>query len=200
MTRLLPLAELLLAAGADPHDGVTLPLAAGLADLPVLELLLRHGADVDQPWATDGSASLYSILGWADTPDGVAWLLEHGADANSAFEENGETPLHMAARRWGPAMAELLAEHGADLMWPRADGRPPYAVAALSGNESVVDWLRERAASADLSGVDRLMAACGRGEREAAKVMLRETPELRDEIGSEHYAALYQAAERGDAS
>src|SRR4029077_3102025 len=35
-TRLLPLAHVLLEAGANPNDGVTLPLAAGGSDLPAL--------------------------------------------------------------------------------------------------------------------------------------------------------------------
>ncbi len=109
-TRLLSLAELLLEAGADPNDGVTLPLATGAGDLPTLELLLAHGADVNQPWATDGSSSLYSSLCWSDTPDGERWLLEHGANADAVFAENRETPLHVVARRWDVALAELLVD------------------------------------------------------------------------------------------
>src|ERR671935_539356 len=86
----LPLVTALLDAGADPNDGVTLPLAASAGDIPVLEALLAHGANVDQPWATDGATALYAILNWSRTPVGIVWLLEHGADPNSVFAENGE--------------------------------------------------------------------------------------------------------------
>jgi ankyrin repeat protein len=198
VTRLLPLAELLLEAGADPDDGVTLPLAAGGGDVPVLELLVAHGADVDHSWATDGASPLYSILTWADTPVGVRWLLEHGADPDAVFAGNGETPLHVAARRWGADVARLLVDRGADVARRRADGRTPYAVAELNGNRAVADWLLEQGASGDLSEVDRLVAACSRGDRASADAMLTARPGLRREIGPEHHGALLRAAERGD--
>src|SRR5439155_19592581 len=107
----------LLDPRADPNDGVTLAPAASAGDIPVLEALLAHGANVDQRWATDGSTALYAILNWSRTPDGVLWLLAHGggaggaggaagADPNAMFSENGETPLHVAAPAWDvPLMA-----------------------------------------------------------------------------------------------
>ncbi|MGH9162031.1 MAG: ankyrin repeat domain-containing protein, partial [Vicinamibacteraceae bacterium] len=153
-TRLLPLAELLLESGADPNDGVTLPIAAGAGDLSVLELLRAHGADVNQAWATDGASALYSILGWAETPVGVRWLLEHGADPDAVFAPNGEAPLHIVARRWDVAMAELLVSRGADVTRRRADDRTAYAVAQLNGNGAVAGWLLQHGASDELSDVD----------------------------------------------
>src|SRR5206468_7948559 len=75
VVRALPLVAALLDAGADANDGVTLPLAASAGDIPVLEALLAHGADVDQAWATDGATALYAILNWSRTPDGAVWLL-----------------------------------------------------------------------------------------------------------------------------
>src|SRR4029079_15019841 len=121
VTRLLPLARLLLEHGADRNDGVTLPLAAGGGDLDALELLHAHGANVNQPWATDGSTTLYSILNWADTPTGVRWLLEHGADPDPVFAANGETPLHVVARRWDVALCDILVRLGADIERRRSD-------------------------------------------------------------------------------
>src|SRR2546425_13328853 len=96
----LRLVDALLDAGADPNDGVTLPLAASAGDIPVLEALRARGADVDQAWASDGATGLYAILNWSRTPDGVMWLLEHNANPNAVFAENGETPLHVVARAW----------------------------------------------------------------------------------------------------
>ena len=91
----------LLELGANPSDGVTLTLAASAANIPALELLRSHGADVNHPWATDGSAPLYAILQWSRTADGVRWLLAHGADPDPVFAANGETPLHAVAARLG---------------------------------------------------------------------------------------------------
>jgi ankyrin repeat protein len=161
-------------------------------------MLLAHGANVDQPWATDGAATLYAILTYAHTPVGVRWLLEHGADPDPVFAGNGESPLHVVARRWDVELAERLVSRGADVTRRRSDGRTPYAVAQLSGNRAVADWLLDHGASPDLPDVDRLVAACSRGDREAAHALLAARPELRDEIGPEHYTAMHQAAERGD--
>lgn len=197
-TRLLPLAQVLLEAGADPSDGVTLPLAASGGDVAALELLRAHGVDVNRPWATDGASPLYAILNWADTGDGIRWLVEHGADPDPVFAPNGETPLHVVARRGTAETAALLVAHGADPERRRADGRTPYAVAELNGNRDVADWLLAHGASGELSDVDRLVAACSRGDRAAAVAMLTARPSLRDEIGGEHYGAFYSAAERGD--
>jgi ankyrin repeat protein len=196
--RSLPLVEALLEAGADPNDGVTLPLAASAGDLPVLEALLARGAHVDQRWATDGSTALYAILNWSRTPDGARWLLVHGADPNAAFSENGETPLHVAARAWDVSLVEDMVARGADIERRRADGRTPYAVAELNGNRPVADWLLARGASPELSAVDRLVAACSRGDRQAAEALLAREPGLRERITDDHYIALHQAAERND--
>jgi ankyrin repeat protein len=199
-TRLLPLAEVLLQSGADPNDGVTLPIAASGGDLESLELLRSYGASANQPWASDGSATLYAIMQWARTPVGVQWLLEHGADADPIFDANGETPLHVAARRWELNVVELLARHGADIRRRRADGRTPFAIAELNGNRAVADWLRAHGAAEELEPVDRLVAACGRGDRAAAEAMLAAQPTLRESLTDTHYATLHRAAEEGDSA
>src|SRR5213083_1576196 len=198
VARSLPLVQALLDAGADPNDGVTLPLAASAGDVPVLEALRAHGADVNQPWASDGATSLYAILNWSRTPEGVTWLLAHGADPNAVFAENGETPLHVVARAWDVPLAEAMVAHGADIERKRADGRTPYAVAELNGNRAVADWLREHGASTELSEIDRLVAACSLGRREAAEALLAKNPGLRNAITDDHYIAFHQAAERND--
>lgn len=199
VAHLLPLAEVLLEAGANPNDGVTLTIAASGGDTAALELLLAHGADPNQPWATDGSATLYAILTWGDATDGARWLLAHGADPDPVFVPNGETPLHVVARRGSAELAAELVRRGADATRPRRDGRTPYAVAAMSGNDEVAAWLAANAGATELSELDRFVAACSRGDRASAQAMLAANPSLREAIGAEHYAAFYRAAERGDA-
>jgi ankyrin repeat protein len=200
VTRLLPLGELLLRAGANPNDGVTLPLAASGTDTAVLDLLLSYGADPNQAWASDGAAALYAVLQWATESTGIYWLLEHGADPDPVFQANGETPLHVVARRWDVPMAEALVTRGADMTRRRGDGRTPYAIAEINGNRAVADWLEGRGARTELPPVDRLVAACGRGERQTAQPLLAAHPDLGAEFEAEHYRVLYRAAERGDAT
>jgi ankyrin repeat protein len=197
-TQSLPLVTALLEAGADPNDGVTLPLAASAGDIPVLEALHAHGAKVDQPWASDGSTGLYAILQWSRTADGVLWLLAHGADPNAVFAENGETPLHVAARAWDVTVVEAMALRGADISRRRNDGRTPYAVAELNGNRAVAEWLLAHGAAPELSDVDRLVSACSRGDRQSAEALLARNPGLKDEITDDHYVTFHQAAERND--
>ena len=198
VVRSLPLAAVLLDAGANPSDGVTLPLAAGASHVAALDLLLTYGADVNQPWATDSSAPLYAILHWSKTAEGARWLLAHGADPDPVFAANGETPLHVVAASWDGALAEELVNRGADVNRRRADGRTAYAVAELNGNRDVAAWLLAHRAQSELSDVDQLVAACARGDRSVADAMLVERPGLRNEIAPEHYAAFYRAAERND--
>jgi len=87
---------------------------------------------------------------------------------------------------------------GADPRRPRGDGRTPYAIAALTGNEGVVEWLRSHGAATELSDVDRLVAACSAGDRATARSLLKSHPELRQQLREEHHAAFLNAAERGD--
>lgn len=198
VVRSLALARVLLDAGANPSDGVTLPLAASAGNVAALDLLLEYGAEVNRPWATDGSTPLYAILHWSRTDVGVRWLLDHGADPDPVFAANGETPLHVVAADWDVPLAQELVKRGADAARPRADGRTPYAVAELNGNRDVAAWLLAQGVPGDLSPVDRLAAACSRGDRAAAAAMLGERPDLRNQIAPEHYAAFYRAAERND--
>ena len=195
----LRLAAALLDAGADPSDGVTLPLAAGDGNVAALDLLLSRGADVNRPWATDGSAPLYAILHWAKKDDGIRWLLEHGADPDPVFAANGETPLHVVAASWDVGLADALVSRGADIARQRADGRTTVC-------RRRVEWEsrgRPRGCSRTArrrscrTSIDS-SSACSRGDAATASAMLAAQPGLRNAIGPEHYAAFYGAAERND--
>ena len=198
VTRSLALARTLLELGADPSDGVTLTLAASAGNIPALEMLRSHGADVNRAWATDGSAPLYAILQWSRTADGVRWLLAHGADPDPVFAATGETPLHAVAAGWDAALAQEFVKRGADPVRRRADGRTPYAIAELNGNREVAAWLADHEARTEVAAVDALVGACMRKDAEGVAAIVNAHPDVRNEIGPEHYAAFYRAAERND--
>jgi ankyrin repeat protein len=187
------LTQLLLDRGADPNDGETEYHSPEGFDNRPMEIIVESGRLAPIGLTT----MLHRKLDWTNYK-GVVWLLEHGADPDPVFAANGETPLHVVARRWDVPVAESLVQRGADLSRRRADGRTPFAVAELNGNRAVADWLRARGAANDLQPVDRLVAACGRGDRAEAEAMLAARPTLRDEIAAEHYVALHRAAEEGD--
>ncbi|MFN8652579.1 MAG: ankyrin repeat domain-containing protein [Gemmatimonadales bacterium] len=197
-TRSLPLVQLLLEAGADPNDGVTLVIAASAADIPLLDLLHAHGARADQPWATDGSTALYAILGWSRRFEGALWLLDHGADPNAVFPANGETPFHAAARVGHLPLAESMLAHGGGVDVRRTDGKTPYAIAELSGNREMAAWLLAHGASGDLEEADQLTALCSRGDRAGAEAFLGAHRTVVRQLGEDHYTAFHQVAESGD--
>ncbi len=191
------LAEVLLEHGADPTDGVSAHIAGGTPDIGALELLHRHGMKPNG--IPGGVPPLVYIFGYGRKPEGLRWLLEHGADANLAWSETGNAPLHVAARRWDVAMVELLVRHGADVTRRTSEGMTAHTVAELSGHAEIAGWLLAHGATDELTPLERFVAACARGDRAAAEVMLRERPSLRGELRPEHHLMLQGPAERGDA-
>lgn len=194
----LPLAEVLLAAGANPTDGVTSHIISGGGNVAALDLLQRFGLDVNGK--PGGVPPLVYMMQWADRPEGVRWLLEHGADANLAWGAEGEAPLHVAVRRWDVSMVEGLVQHGADVGKPRADGRTPHTLAELYGNRDAAAWLLAHGARDEMSTLERFIAACARADRDAATTMLDAHPALREQLGPEHQLLLHRHAESGNAA
>jgi ankyrin repeat protein len=193
----LALSEALLEAGANPTDGVTMHIAGGGGNLAALDLLARYGANVDG--IPGGVPPLVYMMLWARPADGPFWLLDHGADANLSWGEAGEAPLHVAARRWDAAMVERLVAHGADISRRRADGATAHTLAELHGHHDIAEWLLAHGAVDELAPVDRLAAACARGDRATADAMLASHPDLRNDLRPEHHLMLHRAAEAGDA-
>ena len=196
VVRHLPLAEVLVQAGARPTDGVSMHIAGRFGDLATLEFLHRHGADVNG--IPGGAPPLLYVLLWGETSDGPVWMLERGADANRSWGGLDEAPLHVAARRWDIAMVERLVKHGADVSRRRADGATPHTLASTHGNQAIADWLLAHGASDELSPLDRFVAACARGDRRNADAMLVNRPGLRQELTPGHHLLLHRAAESGN--
>ena len=194
----LPLAEILLEAGANPTDGVTTHIAGARGDIGALELLLRHGLNVNG--IPGGVPPLVYMMLWTDNPAGPRWLLEHGADANLAWGDASEAPLHVAARRWDVPMVERLVEHGADVSRRRGDGATPYKLAQLHGNPEIAAWLLDHGATDELSPLERFIAACARADRPAADAILATHPALRSELRPEHHLMLHHPADAGNAA
>ena len=115
-------------------------------DLPMLRLLLDHGADVD---GRCGCATAESPL-WAAALFGrvahTAELLRRGADPNVS-SAGGTTPLIVAAMRGEIDIVDALLRHGADpaLRQGRREGVVPFAAADGSAHRlqrTPVEWAR----------------------------------------------------------
>ena len=111
-------------------------LASKRGDVPVMRLLLEHGADAHRAPARQGASALMvaSGVGWrelsSNTPERHAleavkllWSLG-GYDIN-AVSVSGQTALHGAAARGATSIIQFLADHGARFDVKDISGRTP---------------------------------------------------------------------------
>ena len=115
----LETAGLLIGAGADPkianHDGATpMFLAAQNGSAPMIEQLLKAGADVNAPVLAHGETALMMASRCGNT-DAVKILLDHGAQLNTKDTLRGTTALMWAAEQSHAGVMELLIARGADV-------------------------------------------------------------------------------------
>ena len=113
----LPLAKLLIAAGAKPDArtrlrGLTpLHMAAETGDATLIDALLSAGAKVDA--LNESGTTPLMIASASGSTAAVTTLLLHGADVN-VREKNGETALFFAASHDRAEVVRLLLGKGAD--------------------------------------------------------------------------------------
>jgi ankyrin repeat protein len=144
---LVEMADLLLAAGADPNAGGlwwrTPLLAAAMNERLTVELaalLLDKGAQIDARDVTESTPLMHAVK--AGNTDVVQLLLERGADASIRHDPDG-TVLHVAAasERCGGEMVSLLLKAGVDPRVTNRKGETPYEVAVGRGNVVAADVL-----------------------------------------------------------
>ena len=226
---LLATARILLQAGADPNAyfmlgderETALYAACGVANQADLaELLLQHGADVNDEDATyhvaefpehdcirvlfehglDADRAATVLLRKLDFNDyqGVQLILDLGCDVNHPGNW-GKTPLHQAIMRGRDlATIELLISRGADVLARRNDGATPTMLASLYGRPQVVDLLQRSGAGPTPGAVDQFMAACGQGDDDRASELLREQPGLYEQLSENQKAWIVVAGRVGN--
>lgn len=136
----------------------------------LIQLLLRHGADIDQ--APFQRTVLQNAIYW-DWLEGVELLLANNADISIGdLEENGA--LHFAAERSQPAVIERLIHHGADVDARNDDNETPLHKAARYGkleNAKVLLAHGADAGAADISDYTPLYYAQEKGHTELIKLL-----------------------------
>ena len=170
------LTRVLLARGADPNDGETPYHAPESLDDRALRVLVNSGKMSGDSMTT----MLHRKLDWQHY-DGVAWLLEHGADPNR-MSSWGHRALAHALGRTSPLcyfqLLLLLLAHGADPALSSSDGSLSAALAARMGRADVIDLFAQHGFRLALSGDDAFLAACARGDEATARAFTAGEPGL----------------------
>lgn len=172
------LAEVLIAAGADPNDAQTLYNRMFSRDDEHLRFLFARGLgkDKNRPWhRLLGEQS----RGWVSSPaDMLAYQLQWAA-------------------RWNhPDRVRLLVENGADVNRPyhRPDARSPHGEAVYRGNGAIAKYLAARGAKAfPPDDLDRFAIACIGGDRDRARALLAGDQLLIEKLGDRGIALMENA-------
>ncbi len=167
------IAGVLLQAGADPnahtadHGDPPIVTAALRNDLPMVQLLLRHRADINA-WHVDGS-DMTALAASARHPDlavfnfllaqgaatvAVPWRRREGDEDREEIEEGSGsgmpyTPLMEAAGHGNIEAVRLLLDNGADLVAQDQNFCDAFRRAAKSGHFDICQLLVERGAEVD---------------------------------------------------
>lgn len=197
------LTRLLLERGADPNDDETFYHAPETYDNRALEVLVESG----KMHSDKVNGMLLRKADWHDY-EGIKYLLEHGADPN-AMTIWGYTALHQALRRDNRLEnIELMLDHGADpaiktmaevraAFMPQLSpnrGRSGFVIAARRGRGDVLEALERRGIPIELTGVERLIAACARNDEAAVRTMAANEPQLAKEFLAEGGSLLAEFA------
>ncbi|KAF8791198.1 Ankyrin-1 like protein [Argiope bruennichi] len=97
-----------------PENFTALHLAVQANQPEVVEILLGHGANVQMKAGKNGETALHMAAGVKDGHKCAELIIKSGADVNARNEE-GETPLHNAARHGQLKTVTQLLEDGAGL-------------------------------------------------------------------------------------
>jgi ankyrin repeat protein len=150
----LDVVRCLLARGADPEaewDGPMTPLywASCTRKMPLIRLLLDHGASV-QPILQGAPSSQPLITAvHMEMPELVRELLDRGADPNVTLVDGDVTPLLCAALIDDTDAVRMLLEAGADPLFRYATGEVLLDIVLQNGHADMGRLLREALEAGD---------------------------------------------------
>ncbi len=147
----LTLAREWLEAGLSPDFegsliGTGVMIGAWEGNIPMMELFVEHGADVNQVNAFGEQALLHAA--WKGRLEAVRWLVEHGARLNR--EGKKWAALHYAAFAGHADVVGYLLERGADQNALSTNGSTPLMMAAREGQEAIAKTLLAAGARTDI--------------------------------------------------
>ncbi|MCK9379718.1 MAG: ankyrin repeat domain-containing protein [Sulfuritalea sp.] len=147
----LSLAREWLDAGLPPDFegkviGTGLMIGAWEGNIPMMELFVAHGADINKANSRGEQALLHAA--WKGRLEAVRWLVEHGARLNREGQE--WAALHYAAFAGHAEVVGYLLERGADINALSTNGSTPLMMAAREGKEAIAKTLLAAGARRDI--------------------------------------------------
>lgn len=183
--------ELEKRAGVNAQDGVkqstAVMFAAERGFLPIVKLLVEHGADVTIP-NKFGYTALHASTNGKHL-EIVKYLLANGADVG-AKDDRGRTPLFFASESNSLALVRLHLEHGSDLDARDHNLWTPLYAAVNRGSLKVAEYLIEQGAQVTSETAEGsrspLLSASFAGNVDMVKLLLEAGADVNARIGSSH--------------
>lgn len=122
--------------------GTGLMIAAWEGNIPLMELFLQRGANVN--FVNRSGEQALQLAAWKGQLEAVKWLLAHGA----AISRRGKewSALHYAVFAGHEEVARLLMDRGADINAQAPNGSTVLMMAAREGQEKIAQQLIEAGA------------------------------------------------------
>jgi ankyrin repeat protein len=117
--------------------GTGLMIGAWDGNIPMMELFLARGADINQTNSLGEQA--LQLAAWRGHTDAVGWLLDHGATVNR--EGKHWSALHYAAFAGHNDLLQLLISRGGDVNAQTPNQSTVLMMAAHEGHEDTVQAL-----------------------------------------------------------
>ncbi|HEY3782408.1 MAG TPA: ankyrin repeat domain-containing protein [Fimbriimonadaceae bacterium] len=197
--------KLLLEKGANPNDGESIYHAAQYFQPEILQLLFDHGANISDKTKEWGNTPIFFLCGhrpsdsqYETAVNGIEWFLQHGADPNITSYNHQSTPLHAAAGLGGTRLVDILLAHKGDPNAKRADGRTPYEIALVTGNNYAADALLKAGAKPTEDPKIEFLAAALASDKNKTDQLLKDHANLLEELSSEGGHVLVRLAELGN--
>ena len=126
--------------------GSGLMIAAWEGNVPMMELFVSRGADINKVNAIGEQALQHAA--WKGHLAAVRWLVEHGASVNRQGKE--WAALHYAVFAGHAEVVSYLLEQGADINALSTNGSTPLMMAAREGQEAIAKRLLTAGARRDI--------------------------------------------------
>lgn len=175
--------------GLDPNFegnviGTGIMIGAWDGNIPLMELFLERGADIDRGNRFGEQALM--LAAWKNRKEAMQWLLDHGAQPNRAADR-AWSALHYAAFAGNGQLVERLLAAGANVNARSTNGSTVVMMAAREGHAAIAQRLMAAGANPALKNDfddDAVAWAMRHGNYDIAKAF----------TGAENFAELARAA------